>query len=135
MIRTILTHLLIISMIALSAFSANAATGAREHSWSAYWGLGPNFSPIGNLRIGYHAAEFGVINSTGLGAVYVARSTSPIFAELGALMTYRGLGLLAGVGAAWELFSFMDLRMESSVSTDTGAVTGSNASIGIVIGF
>jgi hypothetical protein len=126
--------ILIVTCASLS-FSSARATTAPEHQWSVFWGLGPNFSPLGNLRLGYKAWEFGLIDSSGLGAMYVVRSSTPLFAECGAAITGYGLGVIGGVGAAWQVSSNFDVRIETAIFTDVDFVTGASSSVGLVLGF
>lgn len=73
-----------------------------------YWGLGSNFSPLGNLRVGIGPVEVGIVQGTGVGAVYVHRTPGPLFLQLGVLSTSGGGGIIGGGGLEWKASSFSD---------------------------
>lgn len=128
-----------ILLIVLSGFLfapafAHAAASA-ERGLYGFWGLGPNLSPLGNVRIGYHNAEVGIISGTGIGAAYLFRSSSAFFAELGGLVTPRGFGVMGGIGGEWPFWSYFALRAEITSIVDETWVSGGAASIGLVIGY
>ena len=97
-----------------------------------YWGFGPNLTPTGNFRVGLGSVELGLIQGSGLGAVWVQRSESLGFFQLGA--TFQdGPALLAGGGLEWRLGSYFRLRTDVSVTTDTDFETQGFVSLGGVL--
>lgn len=95
-----------------------------------YWGLGPNFSLLGNLRLGFNAVELGLIQGTGAGVMWVQRTSSPLFLQLGVIGTSGGAGIIGGGGLEWNTSSYFRLRTDITVSTDSALQTQSFVSVG-----
>lgn len=98
-----------------------------------YWGLGSNFSPLGNLRVGIGPVEVGIVQGTGVGAVYVHRTPGPLFLQLGVLSTSGGGGIIGGGGLEWKASSFFRFRTDITVSTDISYQTQGYVSVGGVL--
>lgn len=98
-----------------------------------YWALGPNFSPLGNVRLGFGNIELGVLQGTGLGVVYVHRTSSPLFLQIGPVSTNGGVGLIGGGGLEWNTFSFFRFRTDITAKTDGTFRTEGFVSIGGVL--
>lgn len=95
-----------------------------------YWGLGPNFGLLGNVRVGLGSVEIGVLQGAGFGIAYVHRTTSPLFVQLGILGTSGGTGILGGGGLEWNTSSFFRFRTDITVSTDKAYQTQAFVSVG-----
>jgi len=95
-----------------------------------YWGVGPNLSPLGNIRLGFGSLELGLIQGTGAGLMWVQRTASPIFFQLGVLSTSGGVGLIGGGGLEWNNSSYFRWRTDITVLTDQAYQTQSFVSFG-----
>ncbi len=95
-----------------------------------YWALGSNFSPTGNFRLGLGNFEFGLIQGSNVGVVYVQRTASALFVQLGPVTTSGGYGLIGGGGLEWDTSSFFRLRTDVTVSTDSSNQTQGYVSFG-----
>lgn len=95
-----------------------------------YWGLGPNFGLLGNLRLGFSAVELGLVQGTGFGLMWVHRTPSPLFFQVGILTTSAGAGLIGGGGMEWNTSSYFRFRTDITVSTDSAFQTQSFVSLG-----
>jgi hypothetical protein len=62
-----------------------------------YFGLGPNFNLRGNMRLGFQSIELGLIQEAGIGAMYVHRTESALFYQLGAIFSNGG-AIIGGGG-------------------------------------
>lgn len=98
-----------------------------------YWGLGPNFGLLGNIRFGFGNVEVGVLQGTGFGVAYVHRTMTPLFVQLGVLSTGGGGGIIGGGGMEWNTASFFRLRTDITVSTDKAYQTQAFVSFGGVL--
>ena len=98
-----------------------------------YWGLGPNFGLLGNIRLGFGSVEIGVLQGTGFGVVYIQRTSTPIFFLFGGLDTSGGGGIIGGGGMEWNTSSFFRFRTDITVSTDKAHQTQGFVSFGGVL--
>ena len=94
-----------------------------------YWGVGPNLGLLGNIRLGFSSIELGLLQGTGYGVVWVHRTATPLFFEIGGLVS-SGAGIIGGGGMEWDTFSFIRLRTDITVSTDSHYQTQGFVSIG-----
>lgn len=121
-------------LLLCSAFVLLALPGRAEKMNSrfghVYWGLGPNLSLLGNLRVGFSDFELGLIQGTGAGVMWVQRTASPVFLQLGVAGTNGGTGLIGGGGFEWNTSSYFRLRTDITVSTDSALQTQSFVSVG-----
>jgi hypothetical protein len=95
-----------------------------------YWGLGPNFGLLGNVRLGFGSVELGVLQGTGFGIMYVNRTQTPLFFQIGVLSTDGGGGVIGGGGMEWNTASFFRWRTDITVSTDKAFQTQGFVSFG-----
>lgn len=93
-----------------------------------YFGLGPNFNLRSNFRLGINSIEFGLIQG-GIGMVYVQRTESAVFYQIGALFQDGG-GPIGGGGMEWNTSSFFRLRTDITVKTSVKFETEGFVSIG-----
>ncbi len=105
----------------------------QSHIGHLYWGLGPNFGLLGNVRIGVGSVELGVLQGTGFGAVYVQRTSTPIFIQIGALSTNGGGGIIGGGGMEWNTSSRFRWRTDVTVTSDQAYQTQGFVSFGGVL--
>lgn len=98
-----------------------------------YWGLGPNFGLLGNIRLGFGNIEIGVLQGTGFGVAYVHRTSTPLFMQIGVLGTSGGGGIIGGGGMEWNTSSFFRWRTDITVSTDKAYQTQAFVSVGGVL--
>lgn len=94
-----------------------------------YLGLGQNFNLRGNIRLGISSVEFGLLQGSGIGVVYVQRTESAFFYELGALFSDGG-GVIGGGGMEWDTTSFFRFRTDITVKTTKSFETEGYVSIG-----
>ncbi len=95
-----------------------------------YWGVGPNFSLLGNVRLGFGNIELGVLQGTGLGVAYVHRTNTPLFLQIGLVSATGGAGLIGGGGLEWNTFSFFRFRTDVTAKTDGTFRTEGFVSVG-----
>lgn len=95
-----------------------------------YWGLGPNFGLLGNVRLGFGSVELGLLQGTGIGVAWVQRTQSPAFFQVGVLQTNGGAGIIGGGGLEWNTSSVFRFRTDLTVSTDSAFQTQSFVSLG-----
>lgn len=119
----------IFSFIALTSVSIKAEP-LQSRIGHLYWGLGPNFGLLGNVRLGFGSIEIGVLQGTGFGIMYVNRTASPLFVQIGALSTDGGGGIIGGGGLEWNNSSFFRWRTDITVSTDKAFQTQGFVSVG-----
>lgn len=93
-----------------------------------YLGLGPNFNLRSNFRLGINSVELGVIQG-GIGMVYVQRTESAFFYQIGALFQDGG-GPIGGGGMEWNTSSFFRFRTDITVKTSKSFETEGFVSIG-----
>jgi hypothetical protein len=98
-----------------------------------YWGLGPNFGLMGNIRLGFGSIELGVLQGTGLGVAYVHRTNSPLFLQIGLVSATGGAGLIGGGGLEWNTSSFFRFRTDITAKTDSTFRTEGFVSVGGVL--
>lgn len=84
---------------------------------------------MGNLRLGVGPVEVGLLQTTGFGAVYVQRSNTPLFIQLG-LVTGSATGIIGGGGLEWNTSSWFRFRTDLTVSTDSQSNTKSSVTFG-----
>lgn len=124
--------ILILSFLFLSVKNVNAEP-IDSRIGHLYWGLGPNFGLLGNIRLGFGNVEVGVLQGTGFGVAYVHRTMTPLFVQIGALSTDGGGGIIGGGGMEWNTSSFFRLRTDITVSTDKAYETQAFVSVGGVL--
>lgn len=95
-----------------------------------YWGLGPNFSPMGNFRLGVGPVELGLVQGSGMGLMWVQRTPSSVFFQVGLVGTTGGTGFIGGGGLEWNNSSFFRFRTDITVTTDSAYQTQSFVSLG-----
>lgn len=124
--------LLVILILSFFIFSLNSVNAEPMQSriGHLYWGLGPNFGLLGNARLGFGSVELGVLQNTGFGIVYVNRTQTPLFFQIGALTTDGGGGIIGGGGMEWNTTSFFRWRTDITVSTDKAFQTQGFVSFG-----
>lgn len=124
--------LLVILILSFFMFSSNTVNAEPMQSriGHLYWGLGPNFGLLGNIRLGFGSVEFGVLQGTGFGIMYVNRTQTPLFFQIGALTTDGGGGIIGGGGMEWNTASFFRWRTDITVSTDKAFQTQGFVSFG-----
>ncbi len=94
-----------------------------------YFGVGPNFNMRGNIRIGFSSVELGLVQGAGIGLMYVHRTATPFFYQVGALFSDGG-GVIGGGGMEWDTFSFFRFRTDVTVKTNVSFETEGYVSIG-----
>jgi hypothetical protein len=108
----------------LSAF-AGTGHALQPSGWSALYALGNNLKPNGSLRVGYNDWEFGQLNSWAYGAAKNFYFSDSYYTSFGfALMPSQAgttLGLVAGMGANWDISWGFSLRLEISANANTNA--------------
>lgn len=121
MVRLIL---LLLTVTSISSF-AGRAYALQPKGWSVLYALGNNLTPNGSLRIGYDDWEFGRLNAWAFGAAKNFYFADTYYTSFGlALMPSQAgatFGLMAGLGANWELFWGFCLRLEISANANTNA--------------
>ncbi|MGE0634726.1 MAG: hypothetical protein AB7O96_20100 [Pseudobdellovibrionaceae bacterium] len=95
-----------------------------------YWGVGPNFGLLGNVRIGFSSLELGILQNMGFGIAGIYRTSSPVFFQLGLVAVTGGAGVMGGGGMEWNTSSFFRWRTDITVSTDHAFKTESFVSFG-----
>jgi hypothetical protein len=120
---------LIVSVLLLGNGRAVAAP-IQSRIGHLYWGLGPNFGLLGNVRLGFGSVELGLLQGTGIGVAWVQRTQSPAFFQIGVLQTTGGVGIIGGGGLEWNTSSFFRFRTDLTVSTDSAFQTESFVSLG-----
>ncbi len=98
-----------------------------------YWGLGPNFGLTGNVRLGFGSLEIGLLQNTGIGAVYIHRTSTPVFFQIGMVSTNGGGGIIGGGGMEWNTSSYFRWRTDITVTTDRSYQTDGFVSVGGVL--
>lgn len=94
-----------------------------------YFGLGPNFNMRGNMRLGINRVEFGLIQEAGLGAMYIHRTESAFFYQIGTIFSNGG-ALIGGGGMEWDTSSFFRFRTDITVKTTPSFETEGYVSVG-----
>lgn len=94
-----------------------------------YFGLGPNFNLRGNMRLGISSVEFGLVQEAGIGIMYVQRTDTAFFYQIGAILSNGG-ALIGGGGMEWDTSSFFRLRTDITVKTTTNFETEGYVSVG-----
>lgn len=123
--------LLIIFCFFIFSSSLVKAEPIQSRIGHLYWGLGPNFGLLGNVRLGFgNSVELGVLQGTGFGIVYVNRTQTPLFFQIGVLATAGGGGIIGGGGMEWNTASFFRWRTDITVSTDKAFQTQGFVSFG-----
>jgi len=118
-------------LIVLSLVSLNlTAKPIDSYIGHLYWGLGPNFGLLGNVRLGFGPVEVGVLQNAGFGVVYVHRTESAIFYQLGIVSRTAGTGIIGGGGLEWDTSSFFRFRTDITVLTDSVFQTEGFVSVG-----
>lgn len=124
-------RLFVVAVILLSAFASTQAHAYPLNSKVGhfYLGLGPNFNLRSNIRLGVSNIEFGLIQEAGIGAVYVHRTESAFFYQLGAIFSNGG-ALIGGGGMEWDTSSFFRFRTDITVKTTPSFETEGYVSVG-----
>jgi hypothetical protein len=108
-----------------SGGSARMAATSQRSGWSVLYALGNNLKMNGSIRIGYNQWEFGQLNPWAYGAAKSYYFSKSYYTSLGlALMpTISGAsaGFVASLGANWELFWSIYLRLEISENANFNA--------------
>lgn len=120
---------LILCVLVLASGHAVAAP-LQSRIGHLYWGLGPNFGLLGNVRLGFGSVELGLLQGTGIGVAWVQRTQSPAFFQMGVLQTSGGAGIIGGGGLEWNTTSVFRFRTDLTVSTDSAFQTESFVSLG-----
>jgi hypothetical protein len=111
-------------LLAVILFGSNAQA-LEPKGWSALYALGNNLKPNGSIRVGYDNWEFGILNPWAYGAAKTFYFSNSYFTSLGlALMptpSGTAAGFVAGVGANWELFWGISIRLEIMANVNTNA--------------
>jgi hypothetical protein len=120
-------------VLVASLLSMPALAAPMDSRWfHFYWGAGPNLTPGANIRLGLGPLEFGLVQGSGFGTVWVQRSDSLAFFQVGAVFP-DDPALLAGGGLEWRLGSYFRLRADVSVTTNLNSETMSFVSVGGVL--
>lgn len=117
---SILVSFVVSLLISISPAHAEPLQSKIGH---LYWALGPNFGLLGNVRLGFSSVEIGVLQSTGYGAVWVNRTSTPLFIQMGVLATASGGGIIGGGGLEWNTSSYFRWRTDITASVDKGYQT------------
>lgn len=123
-------RLIIIPIFLLLSFHNSAAEPIQSSVGHVYWGLGPNFGLLGNVRLGFGSVEFGILQNAGFGVAYIYRTMSPLFFQIGAVGTSGGGGIVGGGGMEWNTSSWFRWRSDITVTTDKAYQTEGYVSFG-----
>lgn len=123
-------YLVIILFLFFPIFQKANAEPIQSSIGHLYWGLGPNFGLLGNVRFGFSSVEIGVLQNTGFGIAYVHRTSTPLFVQIGVLSTDGGGGIIGGGGMEWNTSSWFRWRTDITVSTDKAYQTQGFLSFG-----
>ncbi|MBL7545984.1 MAG: hypothetical protein JNL11_19350 [Bdellovibrionaceae bacterium] len=123
-------YIVVLSFLVFLIFHKVNAEPIQSNVGHLYWGLGPNFGLLGNVRVGFSNVEIGVIQNTGFGIAYVRRTSTPLFVQIGAVSTSAGGGIIGGGGMEWNTSSWFRWRTDITVSTDKGYQTEGFVSFG-----
>lgn len=105
----------------------------QSNSGHLYVAVGPNFSLMGNIRLGFgEVLELGVIQNSGLGVMFLKRTSSPLFLQAGALVSNGG-GVSLGGGLESSVSSRFRVRSDITVNASTRYEVGAVVTIGGVI--
>jgi hypothetical protein len=94
-----------------------------------YFGFGPNFNLRGNIRLGVNSLELGLIQEAGFGAMYVLRTDTAFFYQIGGILSNGG-AIIGGGGMEWNTSSFFRFRTDITVKTTSSFETEGYVSVG-----
>jgi hypothetical protein len=133
-IRLLLVSGLILATSCGFIFS-QPASALEPKGWSFLYGVGNNLTPNGTIRIGYNQWEFGKLNHWAYGAAKNFYFAPSYYTSLGfAFMPSQSgttVGVVAGVGANWELYWGMSLRLEIAANANINANVYQQGILGI----
>ena len=126
MVKVIATLILLLTL---------PAAALEPKGWSLLYGVGNNLTPNGTIRVGYKQWEFGKLNNWAYGASKNFYFSNSYYTSFGlALMpTQAGTtaGLVAALGANWELFWGVCLRLEISANASANATLFEQGILGV----
>jgi hypothetical protein len=125
-----LRYFIFLTFLFFLTFQKANAEAIQSRIGHLYWGLGPNFGLLGNVRLGFSSVEIGVLQNTGFGIAYVHRTPTPLFVQIGVLSTDGGGGIIGGGGMEWNTSSWFRWRTDITVSTDKAYQTQGFVSFG-----
>lgn len=131
--RILNAPLFLLIVLIMASASPSQAEPLQSRIGHLYWALGPNFGLLGNLRFGFSNVEIGILQGAGYGAVWVNRTSTPLFIQLGALATSAGGGIIGGGGMEWNTSSFFRWRTDITACVDQGSQTQANVTFGGVL--
>lgn len=125
MVKKCLREVLLIVTFTAMLFIGASCFAARPQGWSALYAVGNNLTPNGSIRVGYNDWEFGKLHHWAYGAIKNFYFADSYYTALGlALMPAQSgtaFGFVAGVGANWELFWGLSLRLEATANVNSNA--------------
>lgn len=117
--------ILMLSLFGMKVEAAKLAAGAHH----IHYALTMNFNPLGNFRYGIGDVEFGLIQAENFGVMFLERTPSPIFMQIG-LGTSEGGALIVGGGLEESSGNWFRWRSDVTVSVDKNVQTNLVVTLG-----